>query len=298
MFVKYQHIERLNTIETEGILEGIVYVFPKIDGTSGSLWCEDGTIHCGSRRREVTEEDDNQGFATKFQKDPRFTEFFNDYPNLRLFGEYLIPHSLKTYRDDAWREFYVFDVTYEKDAGYDYIIYEDYAELLEEYGINYIPPIAIRENPTEEDLLIDIANNKFLIQDGKGDGEGIVVKNYSYVNRYGRRTWAKIVTNEFKEKHVKAMGAPTKLAKRMVESDIVEELLSEHMVEKAYAKILVEEDGWSSKFIKKLLDDVYYDIIKEELPEYLSKNNKVTINFGGLFGCTVKKIKAYKPELF
>ena len=62
MFKKYQHIERLGTDETEGILDGLVYVFPKIDGTNGSIWWEPtcmskttknhGCIRFGSRNRE------------------------------------------------------------------------------------------------------------------------------------------------------------------------------------------------------------------------------------------------------
>ena len=32
-FTKYQHVERLGTTETDGILDGDVLVFPKIDGT-------------------------------------------------------------------------------------------------------------------------------------------------------------------------------------------------------------------------------------------------------------------------
>ena len=35
-FKKYQHIERLGTLEVEGIELGTCYVFPKIDGTNGS----------------------------------------------------------------------------------------------------------------------------------------------------------------------------------------------------------------------------------------------------------------------
>ena len=31
-------------------------------------------------------------------------------PGCRFFGEWLVPHSLKTYREDAWRDFYIFDV--------------------------------------------------------------------------------------------------------------------------------------------------------------------------------------------
>lgn len=36
MFIKYQHLERLGNQETNGILDGEVYVFPKIDGTNAS----------------------------------------------------------------------------------------------------------------------------------------------------------------------------------------------------------------------------------------------------------------------
>ena len=51
MFVKYQHIERFGTQETEGIENGTCYVFPKIDGTNASLW--QGTV---PDMREVDEE--------------------------------------------------------------------------------------------------------------------------------------------------------------------------------------------------------------------------------------------------
>lgn len=39
-FLKYQHIERLNTQETEGITDGICHIFYKIDGTNASVWME------------------------------------------------------------------------------------------------------------------------------------------------------------------------------------------------------------------------------------------------------------------
>jgi hypothetical protein len=48
--------------------------------------------------------------------------------------------------------------------------------------------------------------NTHLMQDGE-IGEGIVIKNYDYVNKWGRVVWAKIVRNEFKERHVKNSGA-------------------------------------------------------------------------------------------
>lgn len=40
-FEKYQHVERLGTVAVEGILDGIVYVYPKLDGTNTSVYLND-----------------------------------------------------------------------------------------------------------------------------------------------------------------------------------------------------------------------------------------------------------------
>jgi hypothetical protein len=63
-FKKYQHVERMGTVETEGILNGLVYIFPKIDGANGSIWFDPytNTIKCGSRKSELNTEHTNRGF--------------------------------------------------------------------------------------------------------------------------------------------------------------------------------------------------------------------------------------------
>ena len=40
-FKKYQHIEKLGTTEVEGILEGQVSLFYKIDGTNSCIFLKD-----------------------------------------------------------------------------------------------------------------------------------------------------------------------------------------------------------------------------------------------------------------
>lgn len=105
-FRKYQHLERLDTQEVEGILDGTVHVFPKIDGTNASIWSSenDGLIRAGSRNRELSLESDNAGFY-KWVIDnidtSRKWDIFDTFPNWVLYGEWLVPHSLKTYREDA-----------------------------------------------------------------------------------------------------------------------------------------------------------------------------------------------------
>ena len=297
-FVKYQHIERFGTAEVEGIEIGRCYIFPKIDGTNASVWLsEDKLICAGSRNRELTADKDNAGFYNKIIHDTRIQTFLADNPGIRLYGEWLVPHSLKTYRDNAWRNFYIFDVCYEDGDSISYIPYDEYAPVLKSYGLDYIPPIKIIENPTLDKLLPCLEQNNFLIKDGQGAGEGIVIKNYGYRNKYGRQTWAKIVTSEFKEKHVKEMGAPVQ-HNNLVEEDIVNKFVTKAFVEKEYAKIVNENDGWSSRMIPQLLGRVYHELICEEMWNILKDFKSPVVNFKALNTLTIARIKAIKPELF
>ena len=146
-YKEYQHIVKLDDLEVEGLLVGKCYIFPKIDGTNASLWLdyEEG-VQAGSRRRHLTVEGkDNAGFLGASIVDSRFTDFFSEFSNLRLYGEWLVPHTLKTYRDDAWRKFYVFDVTvYDKDLDEErYLPYDEYSKFLKHYDIECIPPLRI-----------------------------------------------------------------------------------------------------------------------------------------------------------
>ena len=62
-FFKFQHLERLGTKNVEGILDGVCEIYPKLDGTNSSVWTKDNTIKAGSRKRELTTENDNAGFC-------------------------------------------------------------------------------------------------------------------------------------------------------------------------------------------------------------------------------------------
>jgi hypothetical protein len=136
----------------------------------------------------------------------------------------LVPHTLKTYREEAWRRFWVFDVLYKGRL----LSVEEYAVEFDHFGIDYISALAIINNPTEEQLVGIMNNtNTFLIEDGAGPGEGIAIERYdNYVNRFDKQIWAKMVRNEFKEKNQKAFGLKTTEGKKVVESEIAEEFVS------------------------------------------------------------------------
>lgn len=306
MFAKYIHLEKFGTAEVQGIEIGEAYVFPKIDGTNASVWMEDGQICAGSRNRQLSLESDNAGFFAWASKSAELFHLLNENPGLRLFGEWLVPHSISTYRDDAWRNFYVFDVALNKaetfgldlsDEGEVYMPYAAYQPLMEKYGINYIAPLKIIRNGNYESFCHELTNNTYLIKDGQGHGEGVVIKNYEFRNKYGRQVWAKIVTSEFKEKHSKVMGAPVHAERKLVEEEIASSFVTTALVEKVYAKI-DNESGWESRCIPRLLHTVYYDVVREDMWEIVKQHKNPTINFATLQTFVTRRIKAVKPELF
>ena len=298
-FQKYQHIERLGTSEVQDIELGECYIFPKIDGTNASVWLnENGEIQAGSRKRHLSLDNDNAGFYKWAKDQSNLLQYLKENPTHRLFGEWLVPHSLKTYKENSWRKFYVFDVSIGEGDTQSHVHYHKYMPLLEKHYIDYIPPLAIIERASYDQFINQLDKNVFLIQNGKGCGEGIVIKNYDFYNKYGRQIWAKIVTSEFKEKHSKTMGEPKIEGKKMVEEEIAIKYITTALCEKVKSKIEVDNDGFSSKDIPRLLNTIFYDLINEESWNFVKEFKNPTINYKTLQHFVFAKIRTCLPLLF
>jgi len=298
-FREYQHIERLGSDEVEGILEGTCYVFPKIDGTNASVWMEDdGRIHAGSRKRELSLDADNAGFCRwVVDSATEFLPLLDAHPYYRIYGEWLVPHTLRTYREEAWRKFYIFDV-YDDEAE-QYLPYDKYADLCSHYLLPFpvIAPIEIIENSSLDHMNKLLDRNTYLIADGNGSGEGIVIKRYDYANRFGRTTWAKIVRNEFKERNLEAFGTPTVAMQAHLEQSIAIEYVTRGRVSKLLDKMR-DESPLTSKRIPELLGRIWNEIITEEMWDIVKTHKNPTIDFGALNRAVIAQAKANCPELF
>ena len=322
-FRKFDHVARSSHREVDGICDGTVHVFPKLDGTNGSVWAEQlssvvggGTfeVKVGSRNRVLSEGRDNHGFRS-YVMDPlletptAIREFVITNPSLILYGEWLIPNSIKGYGDGAWRKFYVFDV-YSRSREC-YLEYDIYSNQLEEAGIDYIPAY-VMENPQVRELGDLAATSVYLMKPGEF-GEGIVVKNYAWRNFFGRQPWMKMLRPGFATK--------AKAPKGDVEVEIAEALVDGHLVEKEFAKgigrltnsmgvefgqedchesaqaAFVEEHR--SKVIGILLAQVFNDVIDDGLTaRSLKKFGYPTVNFRTLRSAVTRRVKELKPELF
>ena len=295
-YKSYQHIEKLGNKEVEGILKGKCSIQPKIDGTNGVVWLgDDGIIHAGSRRRDLTLDNDNAGFYNTVIKDDNIRKYLLDHKDHYLYGEWLVPHTIRYYHPESWKHFYVFDI-FSYDRGY--IPYDEYSKELDKYGISYIPEIISIDNPTMEDLTKYLKETKYLIPEDKMS-EGIIIKNYEYRNQYGRCTYAKIVAEEFFNTKSLLRMKNHEAKDKTSEKDIVTTMLSEPLIRKEFAKIkLAYPDIRRQELIGRTLNTIFHVFIHEELLDYIEKK-KPLINFYYLKKECDERIKeVLRSELF
>lgn len=281
-YKKYQHIEKLGTSEVEGILKGKCHLFYKIDETNSCIFLkEDNGLGFGSRNRELSLENDNAKFMNSIVKNQELYEklrsYLLKYPERIIYGEWLVPVTIKRYKKDAWNHFYIFDI-YDESTN-KYVPYEEYKKDLDELQLNYIPEIATLTDATEEDIkkYLDDTGN-YLIENGLG--EGIVIKNYDYRNKYGRITWAKILTEDFlnsKKKHRDSNFENKQEC--LIEHKIVTTFLTPEFVQKEKAKLIETKGEWSSKMIFELLNRVFNEFWKDNWELVFKKFKYPTIDF-------------------
>lgn len=307
-YKSYQHIEKIGREDCEGVLNGTVYVQPKIDGTNSCVWFgADGNIHAGSRSRELTLEKDNAKFYETIRSNVGLKLYLTAYPERIIYGEWLVPHTLKSYMPDAWKKFYIFDV-YDTD-NYRYLPYEEYEPELAEFIINepnveIIPVLKKLENPTMEDLTKCLNENHYLMIDDKTIGEGIVLKNYDYKNKYGRTIWGKIVAEEFfgtKEK-LRSKNHEAKQSDEFEEA-IANKYITEPVIRKEFAKVMneVAPDGAINrenhgKIVGMTLNAVYDSFLREDLVDVVKKNKRCKIDFVAMKKHSDKRVKEVLGE--
>lgn len=288
-FRPYMHIERLGTDPVEGILDGHCCISTKLDGTSAVVWLDDGALCVGNRKRKLSLEDDNAGCMKYVVGQPKFMEYLTKHPTHILYGEFLVKQHVKTYDPRAWHKIYVFDV-YDAETEA-YLPYEDYVDGLKEFDLEYIPPISIIDNPTMDDLKECLEHSNFLNMGQPG--EGIVIHNAGFRNKYMETVFAKIVRKEFLlKKWTKDIN------KQTVEEAIVERFCTPEFVEKEFLKLVEARGGWTSKDIGLFLGSTYHTFVVEECWNFIREFRNPTVDFRFLNRLVVDKIKEVKSDLF
>lgn len=279
-FRKYDKVHRLGKEETEGILEGVCHIQEKIDGANTSIWLdENSVIQCGSRNRHLIDDDFN-GFVTYARSHEGIKAFFEMQPYSILYGEWLVKHTIQ-YKHTCYKKFYLFDI-YNSGEFASPLAVEDIANKFE---IDCVPNIAEFINPTLDQINDLVGKSQF------GDrGEGVVIKNMDFVNKFGDLVYAKVVCSDFKEKNLLIFNDNDKHSDTYNEMYFVNKYMTLSRVKKITEKLQPEiNEKLDMKHIPRVCETAYHDMLTEEIWEASKKIQ--SINFKSLKNIAHKKAK-------
>jgi len=262
---KFTDVVRLGHKSTLGVLNEGDYIIiqEKLDGANASFKRDGNKIRAFSRRQELSEENTLGGFY-------EFTQSLNVdrlLDGVIYFGEWLNPHKVKY--PEYQKQFFLFDIFNTYTSEYvNFSMVEDEAKRL---GLNLIPVFYKGEYKSFEHLQSFVG--KTLLGGMLGDiptGEGIVVKNTQYRDRFGNQVYTKLVTDAFRE--VQKQKAPKDPKIELTQEQIfVNQVVTEARVEKMLYKfvdegILDEHFGIEDMglILRNMNPRIIEDILKEE----------------------------------
>lgn len=290
---KYMDVVRLGHKTTVDVLKigDQIIIQEKIDGANSSFQRDGNSrnILAFSRNTQLSEENTLRGFYGWTQQ-LNAEDLTNGY---LYFGEWLVQHKVN-YGENA-NQFYLFDV-YNTLTGK----YESFSVVKKEaqrLNLNLIPVFYEGEYQGFEHLQSFVGQSKLGGNlNGIETGEGIVVKNVNYQDRFGNQLFVKLVTDKFRE--VQKQKAP-KDPQSPIEIQFINNFLTAARVEKLLHKLvdenIIDESfgiGDMGTILKNLGNRVYDDMLKEEkdsLPEDF-KEKDIKKSIGKKLPLIVKEI--------
>lgn len=264
-FKKYSSIDRHGKRGTHLTVEGNphIVIWEKLDGANSSVEMIEGELKCYSRNTELDENNTLRGFYNWAQD--HFMRVGDGWlsDGLVLYGEWLVKHKLD-YGENA-NKFYLFDA-YDKNKE-EYVGIERIKAIAEAHNLKLAPIFYEGEFQSIEHI------QSFVGKSELGEvGEGVVVKNYDYRDRFGNQVFTKFVSEEFTEmmqtkKHnVKPKTDPLT---QFVESALTEARVSKMIHKLVDEGLLVEDYAIEDMgtILRGLGSSVYDDIMEEESDE-------------------------------
>lgn len=266
---KYTDVIRLGHRSTVGVLnEGdYITISEKLDGANASFKLnEENQVDGFSRNGSVDEKNNLRGYYGWIKENIK-PELLN--PTYRYFGEFLINHTIQ-YKPEYYKNFYLFSVY--DDELQEYLPDEIMESEALRLGINTVPLIYKGKYISFEHLMEFVGKSDMAVN----FGEGIVVKNAKYRDKYGHQCFVKLVHEDFTEvQKQKLPKDPNRPA--TPEQEFANMCVTKARVDKMIHK-LVDEGILESNFgiedmrliLNNLGNRIYEDIRKEEsdsLPE-------------------------------
>lgn len=293
-FKKYPKVFTLGHKENEGILRSgaLLHISEKVDGTNVRFKLRKGEVVYGTHNTQIGALD----LVPKKHLQRPVCEYIDARikaddlkPNYTYFGEGYgegLKHTI-SYENPA--AFVGFDVWLETSAAFK--VGESVGRFMsagaarkefERLGLPFVPTVFEgKENWSHDTLRALIGKSAY----GDFEMEGIVIKAYDKVNKYGRQMMAKIVTDDFKEANKAAFGAAKK--HQPLEQQIFNAYCTEPRIKKKYHALLEEGEERGMHLVPKLGALVFADILDEEIHEIAKLHG--AIDLGVVRGLVLKE---------
>lgn len=273
---KYIKIKALGTLETEGIFEGKVVIQSKVDGANFCFFVEDDKLMVASRNMVMIDKKNSGNWKAILP----VTEAFNKYkdkfnPNYLYYSESMQKHTI-TY--DEISDIVCYDIL-NIETG----LFLDWKEAKKEFESIGLPFIHVHFERDSSKITVDEIKECIQHSPYKKDGdEGVVIKNYD------RQLFAKIVTDDFKEKNRAVFKGTNQPPKEGNSTIIIASTYStDARIEKMIHKLVDEGHKLDMSMIPVLFNSVAEDIFEENAVEiYHTFDN---IDFKHLRGIVAKK---------
>jgi len=297
-FHKYTKIKTLGDPENEGILTipGKVMISEKVDGANFSWYVEDNVLHFCSHNQNLT--DSNQIAKTGIPKnwraiEPVLTiwyetpEKFNE--DLYYYAESMQKHTI-SYDDIPGC------------IGFDILnLYDN--EFLDwklaevEFKCIGLPFVHVYDEVNIETITTGFLKSLYQTSAYRdGTAEGVVIKRYDVKSKYSKPLFAKIVDDDFKEKHREVFKGNGEPKKPTNEIEIANVYTTPGRVEKIIHKLA--DDGYEIEMplMKVLFKAVVRDFLEEEILEIYE--NYKSVDFKTLESLVSKKcVKVLKDVM-
>ncbi|EPB8173123.1 RNA ligase family protein [Clostridium perfringens] len=269
---KYTDVVRYGKSSTQGVIQegDIISITEKIDGANASFCIDNENalgVSCYSRNNLLTEENRLRGYYDWILDNiVPIKEELN--PNYRYFGEWLVKHKV-IYKEENYYKFYLFSIW--DDEKQMYLSDEIVRSEAERLGLLTVEYFYYGKYISFEHLMSFVGKSE--LTEEPNTGEGIVVKNVSYFDNYGRQVFVKLVSDKFREVQQQKKPKNPNVDSKVVEtiksvltkarvSKLIHKLVDEGLLKEDFA---IEDMG---TILKELKDRPYQDIMKEE-PELI-----------------------------
>lgn len=266
---KYMDIIRYGKTNTQGVIKDgdTISITEKVDGANASFTRDYDNpvgVSCYSRRLALNEENTLQGYYGWVQdnivpiKDDLNSTF-------RYIGEWTTPHKIQ-YKEEYTKTFLLFSI-WDEDTD-QYLSDEIVQQEAERLGLKTVEYFYYGKFISYEHMASFIGKSN--ITKEPNTGEGIVVKNVYYFDKYGKQVFVKLVSERFAEMQKQKLPKNPNINQKEVA--LIKSVLTKPRVDKLMHKLVDEEiinrEDFvienMGKLLKLLGTRVLEDMLKEE----------------------------------